>query len=109
MIMNTIPMIEELRMGSLLVTGVPTASSLPLEHTDVVAHVSGPLASVSVAQRFGNSFSEPVELAYLFPLPHGAAIVDYELRIGQRVIRADMKELEEARRTYSTGCFSANG
>ena len=102
MSVNPIPMIEELRMGSLLVTGVPTASSLPLEHTDVVAHVSGPLASVSVAQRFGNSFSEPVELAYLFPLPHGAAIVDYELRIGQRVIRADMKELEEARRTYST-------
>ncbi|HXI92195.1 MAG TPA: VIT domain-containing protein [Blastocatellia bacterium] len=102
MSVNPIPMIEELRMGSLIVTGVPSASSLPLEHTDVVAHVSGPLASVSVAQRFGNSFSEPVELAYLFPLPHGAAIVDYELRIGQRVIRADMKELEEARRTYST-------
>jgi Ca-activated chloride channel family protein len=57
---------------------------------------------VSVAQRFGNSFSEPVELAYLFPLPHGAAIVDYELRIGQRVIRAEIKELEDARRTYST-------
>jgi len=102
MSVNPIPMIEELRMGSLIVTGAPTASSLPLEHTDVVAHISGPLASVSVAQRFGNSFSEPVELAYLFPLPHGAAIVDYELRIGQRVIRADMKELEEARRTYST-------
>src|SRR5882724_5647296 len=101
MSVNPIPMIEELRMGSLIVTGAPTASSL-LEHTDVVAHISGPLASVSVAQRFGNSFSEPVELAYLFPLPHGAAIVDYELRIGQRVIRADMKELEEARRTYST-------
>lgn len=102
MIMNTTPMKEELRMGCIVVTSAPTASSLPLEHTDVVAHVSGPLASVSVAQRFGNSFSEPVELAYLFPLPHGAAIVDYELRIGQRVIRADMRELEEARRTYST-------
>jgi Ca-activated chloride channel homolog len=101
MIMNTTPRIEELRMGCIVVTSVPTASSLPLEHTDVVAHVSGPLASVSVAQRFGNSFSETVELAYLFPLPHGAAIVDYELRIGQRVIRAEIKELEEARRTYS--------
>ncbi|HKQ06230.1 MAG TPA: VIT domain-containing protein [Blastocatellia bacterium] len=102
MIINTTPMIEELRMGCMVVNNAPTASSLPLEHTDVVAHVSGPLASVSVAQRFGNSFSEPVELAYLFPLPHGAAIVDYELRIGQRVIRAEIKELEEARQTYST-------
>jgi len=102
MIMNTTPMIEELRMGCIVVTNAPIVSSLPLEHTDVVAHVSGPLASVSVAQRFGNSFSEPVEIAYLFPLPHGAAIVDYQLRIGQRVIRAEVKELEEARRTYST-------
>jgi len=89
-------------MGCLLVTNSATTSSLPLEHTDVVAHVSGPLASVSVTQRFGNSFAEPVELAYLFPLPHGAAIVDYELRIGQRVIRADIKEVEDARRTYAT-------
>jgi Ca-activated chloride channel family protein len=95
-------MIEELRMGCMVITSSPTASALPLEHTDVVAHVNGPLASVSVAQRFGNSFSEPVELAYLFPLPQGAAIVDYELRIGKRVISAEIKELEEARRTYST-------
>ena len=102
MSVNPIPMIDEPRMGRIVVTSAPTTSSLPLEHTDVVAHVSGPLASVSVSQRFGNSFSEPVELAYLFPLPHGAAIVDYELRIGQRVIRAEMKELDEARRTYST-------
>jgi Ca-activated chloride channel family protein len=102
MITNSTPMIEELRMGCIVVTSTPTASSLPLEHTDVVAHISGPLASVSVAQRFGNSFSEPVELAYLFPLPHEAAVVDYELRIGQRVIRAEIKELEDARRTYST-------
>jgi Ca-activated chloride channel family protein len=85
----------------MIVTNTPEASSLPLEHTDVVAHVNGPLASVSVTQRFGNSFSKPVELAYIFPLPHEAAIVDYELRIGQRVIRAEVKELEEARRTYS--------
>lgn len=102
MTVNPTAMIEELRMGCIVVTNAPIASSLPLEHTDVVAHVCGPLASVSVAQRFGNSFSEPVELAYLFPLPHGAAIVDYELRIGQRVISAEIKELEEARRTYST-------
>jgi Ca-activated chloride channel homolog len=102
MINKTSPVVEPLRMGCIVVTNTPIASSLPLEHTDVVAHVTGPLASVSVAQRFGNSFSEPVELAYLFPLPHGAAVVDYELRIGQRVIRAEIKELEDARQTYAT-------
>ncbi len=92
---------DALRLGTLIVANVPAASSLPLEHTDVVAQVCGPLASVSVTQRFANPFTEPVELAYLFPLPHEAAIVDYELRIGQRVIRADMQELEAARQTYA--------
>src|SRR5206468_1809466 len=61
----------------------------------------GPLASVSVTQRFGNPFPEPVELVYLFPLPHGAAVVDYELRLGTRVIRAEMHELEAARQKYA--------
>jgi Ca-activated chloride channel family protein len=92
---------DELRLGALIVAGAPAVSSLPLEHTDVVAQVCGPLASVSVTQRFGNPFAEPVELAYLFPLPHEAAVVDYELRIGQRVIRAEMQEIEAARRTYA--------
>jgi len=92
---------EDLRLGALVVASGPEASPLPLEHTDVVAHVTGPLASVSVTQRFGNPFHEPVELAYLFPLPHTAAIVDFELRIGARTIRADMQELEAARRTYA--------
>jgi Ca-activated chloride channel homolog len=93
--------IDELRLGALIVAGAPAVSSLPLEHTDVVAQVCGPLASVSVTQRFGNPFPEPIELAYLFPLPHGAAVVDCELRIGQRVIRAEMQELEAARQTYA--------
>jgi Ca-activated chloride channel family protein len=96
-----IPHVDELRIGTLVITGTPTASSLPLEHTDVVAQISGPLSSVSVTQRFGNPFREPVELAYLFPLPHTAAVIDYELRIGQRVIRAEMQELESARQTYA--------
>jgi Ca-activated chloride channel family protein len=94
------PSVEDLRLGAMIVAVGPTASPLPLEHTDVVAQVSGPLASVSVTQRFGNPFREPVELSYLFPLPHAAAIVDFELRIGARVIRADMQELEAARQSY---------
>jgi len=76
------------------------ASALPLEHTDVTAQVSGPLASVSVTQRFGNPLESPVELEYLFPLPHEAAITAFELRLGQRVIRADLHEIDEARKKF---------
>lgn len=67
---------------------------------DVVAQVTGPLASVTVTQVFGNPFRETVELSYLFPLSHEAAVFDFELRAGGRVITATVEELETARRTY---------
>lgn len=76
------------------------ASALPLEHTDVTAQVSGPLASVAVTQRFGNPLEATAELEYLFPLPHEGAITAFELRLGERVIRADLHEIEAARKKF---------
>ncbi len=90
---------ELVASGQLVVAG-DMESALPLEHTAVTAQVTGLLASVAVAQRFGNPLNAPVELDYLFPLPHEAAVVDFELRIGSRTIRAEMKELEQARAAY---------
>ena len=90
----------EIKIGTLVVTGAPETSPLPLESMEVFAQVTGPLASVTVTQLFGNPFHEPVELSYLFPLPHEAAVFDFELRAGDRVITASVEELEAARRTY---------
>jgi Ca-activated chloride channel family protein len=92
---------DDLKLGCIMIIrdGVP-ASPLPLEQTTVSGQISGPVASVAVAQRFGNPFKTPIELEYLFPLPHEAAVVDYEIKIGARTIRAEIKELEAARRAY---------
>ena len=100
--MTALPWAEagESKIGTLVVTGAPEASPLPLESMEVCAQVTGPLASVTVTQLFGNPFREPVELSYLFPLPHEAAVFDFELRAGDRVITASVEELEAARRTY---------
>jgi len=76
-------------------------SPLPLEHTGVTVQVTGLLVSVAVTQRFGNPLHAPVEMDYLFPLPHEAAIMDFELRIGPRTVRAEMRELEQARAAYA--------
>lgn len=90
---------DELKFGALLQSN-ENASPLPLEHTAVSGQVIGPVADVTVSQRFGNPFKETVELIYLFPLPHEAAITDYRIKIGSRVISAEMKELEAARQAY---------
>jgi len=99
--MTSKPRFDDLKLGCLLIlTETVDASPLPLELTTVTGQISGPVASVTVAQRFGNPFKERVNLEYLFPLPHEAAIFDYEIRIGTRTIRADLKEAAAARKTF---------
>src|SRR5512133_3561195 len=92
---------RETALGEIWVVG-DQDSTLPLEHTEVAAQVTGPLACVAVTQRFGNPLGEPAELEYLFPLPHEAAVVDFELRTGGRVIRGEVQEVEQARQAYET-------
>jgi Ca-activated chloride channel homolog len=76
------------------------ASPLPLEHTQVNAHLTGLIATVTVNQTFTNPENEPVELEYLFPLPENASIVDFSIRIGSRLIRGDVRESGQAREAY---------
>src|SRR5688572_3914971 len=94
--------VDDLKLGALIL--IPqqagTASPLPLEHTAVNGTITGSVASVTVTQRFGNPFNHPIELEYLFPLPEKGAVVDYEITIGTRTIKADIKERETARQVY---------
>ena len=89
----------ELKLGRIVIAD-ELASPLPLESTDVTAQVLGPMASVSVVQRFGNPLHEPAEIDYLFPLPHQGAIVHFELQIGERRVEGELQELERARAAY---------
>lgn len=77
-----------------------TGQALPLEHTDVKARISGPVASVELAQVFRNDTSGPIEAVYLFPLPHRASVSRMSFTIGARVVTGVVKEKEEARRAY---------
>jgi Ca-activated chloride channel family protein len=72
----------------------------PLKHTKVDADVSGPVARVLVTQTFQNPYDETIEAVYVFPLPHDAAVCDFEMRIGERTIRGDIERRDEARRRY---------
>ncbi len=95
----TDPFLDSLKFGTIIIIG-QSASPLPLEHTTVSGHIVGPVASVAVEQRFGNPWKAPIEVEYLFPLSHEAAIVDFQIKIGERTIRADIRELQSAREAY---------
>jgi len=88
-----------LKFGCLVVSD-HVASTLPLEMTTVNLHVSGPLVSAVVTQRFGNPLEQVAHLDYLYPLLEGAAITDFTLTIGERTIRAELKETAEAANAF---------
>jgi len=92
----------EVTQGALQVLGQPgePLREFPLEHTDVVADVAGMVAHVTVTQRFGNPYQEPIEAVYVFPLPQNAAVNDMVMKIGERTIRGLIKKREEAKRIY---------
>lgn len=71
-----------------------------LQHTDVVAELTGFVSAVTVTQTFKNPFATPVEAVYVFPLPDDAAVDEMTLTAGTRVIRATIQKREQARRTY---------
>jgi Ca-activated chloride channel family protein len=73
----------------------------PKVETDVSIHVTGIVARTRVAQTFHNPGADGVEGVYVFPLPENAAVDRLRLRVGERVIEGQIREKEEARRTYT--------
>ncbi|MEG4963593.1 MULTISPECIES: VIT domain-containing protein [unclassified Microcoleus] len=72
----------------------------PLKQTEVKAKIAGNISRVEVVQKFENPFPESLEAVYVFPLPDEAAVDDMEIKIGSRIIKADIKLREEALEIY---------
>ncbi|NJR70686.1 MAG: after-VIT domain-containing protein [Synechococcales cyanobacterium CRU_2_2] len=74
--------------------------AFPLKRTDVQADIQGNLSRVAVTQTFENPYDQPLEAVYVFPLPDEAAVDEMEIRIGDRIIKGDIKRREEAQKIY---------
>lgn len=74
--------------------------SFPLLHTEANVDIAGVIADVRVTQLYQNTGEQPIEAIYVFPASTRAAVYDLQMTIGERVIRAVIKEEEEARQTY---------
>jgi Ca-activated chloride channel family protein len=72
----------------------------PLRHTEVKADITGFVARVTVTQHFENPSTEKIEAVYTFPLPHGAAVDDMTLLVGDRVVRGKIERREAAQAIY---------
>ncbi len=93
---------ENVTEGALFAVGKKgiELGACPLKQTSVKADISGFLARVTVTQEFENSFTEPIEAVYTFPLSQNSAVDQMTMKIGERIIRGKIMKREEARKVY---------
>jgi Ca-activated chloride channel homolog len=95
---------QEVTQGSLFAYGKDgkERGDCPLKTTSVKTDISGFLARVRVRQEFENTFSDPIEAVYTFPLSQNGAVDDMTMTIGSRTIRGKIMKREEARKVYES-------
>ncbi|HMV82592.1 MAG TPA: VIT domain-containing protein [Blastocatellia bacterium] len=82
------------------VQGDPAVDHLPLKNTRVQIDVSGVIADVKVLQTYRNEGSRPINARYVFPASTRAAVYAMQMRIGEQVIVAKIKEREQAKQEF---------
>ncbi len=92
----------EARSGMLLFKAVDEDRYVPapLVGADIDITVSGPTARARVTQHFYNPTDGWIEGVYVYPLPENSAVDTLKMVIGERVIVADIKERQEAKRIF---------
>jgi Ca-activated chloride channel homolog len=78
----------------------PSVEQFPLEHTDVDVQIASVIASVTVKQVYVNRGASPIHARYVFPASTRAAVSGMRMKIGDRVVEAQIREREEARREF---------
>src|SRR5262245_27538747 len=93
---RSVPADDEAGFGALSTS----RGNLPLQALDVQGRIDGLLAQMTLRQTFVNTFAEPLEATYIFPLPDRAAVTNFRMEVAGRVVEGVLQERGEARRTY---------
>jgi Ca-activated chloride channel family protein len=88
--------------SGLVASGPAGPVTLPALTSRVHLDVTGPLLSGTIRQTFHNLDARVLEAEYVFPLPEGAVVDDFEMRIGDRLVRSVVRERVEAQAAYET-------
>ena len=73
---------------------------LPLKATSAKVAISGVIADVRVTQVYRNTGTTPLEAIYVFPGSTRSAVYGMTMTIGERVLKAQIKERDQARADY---------
>ena len=78
----------------------PSVDALPLKNTAVDVKISGVIADVTVTQTYRNEGRRPLDARYVFPGSTKAAVGGLNVRLGDRLITAQIREKQQARIDY---------
>jgi Ca-activated chloride channel homolog len=76
------------------------AERLPLKSVDAEIRINGVIAHVTILQKYENTGTAPINARYVFPASTRAAVHGMRMTIGEHRIVAEIKEREQARKTY---------
>jgi Ca-activated chloride channel homolog len=74
----------------------PSVDQLPLKSTQVDVRISGVIADVTVTQQYKNEGTRAIEAKYVFPGSTKAAVHGMSVRLGDRLINANIREKRQA-------------
>ena len=77
-----------------------SSEQFPLLSTRANVNITGPIADVTITQTYKNDGDVPIEAIYVFPSSTRAAVYAMTMRIGERLIKAQIDEKNKARQTY---------
>ncbi|HEX2644467.1 MAG TPA: VIT domain-containing protein [Thermoanaerobaculia bacterium] len=80
--------------------GDPAVDRLPLKETKADVHIAGVIADVVVTQVYRNEGARPLNARYVFPASTRAAVHGMTLQVGERRIRAKIREKQAARQEF---------
>jgi Ca-activated chloride channel family protein len=74
--------------------------TLPLLSAHVRAEARGGIARTVLVQTFRNPHAEPLQVTYLFPLPHHGAVSAFAFRLDGRRVVGEVDRLQRARERF---------
>lgn len=80
--------------------GDPALDQLPLKSSHAEVQINGPIAQVTVTQHYQNTGKRAINARYVFPGSTRAAVHGLTMRVGERVIKAKIKEKEQAKQAF---------
>ena len=83
-----------------LVQGDSDVESFPLLLTKADVNIAGVTAEIELTQVYKNDGKKTIEAVYVFPLGTKSAIHAMRMKIGERIIDAEIEETEKARQIY---------